>query len=169
MQQARILIVDDDANSRTVLADALGGESYVLSEAVDGIQAVELAKENPPDLVLLDILMPKIDGIVTLQKLKADARTRHIPVIMVTALNKDTQVSVCLDEGAIDHIPKPFSGLVARARVRAALHNRRPTATVEEPVPADQQTRPFAGLVDLYFYESTVLPEQPAPSRVGTR
>ena len=67
-----------------------------------------------------------MDGIATLQKLKADDRTRHIPVIMVTALNLDTQVSMCLDQGAIDHIAKPFSNLVVRTRVRALLQNRRP-------------------------------------------
>jgi pilus assembly protein CpaE len=74
-----------------------------------------------PDLILLDVLMAGMDGITTLRKLKAHEKTRHIPVIMITVLNQDSQVSICLDEGAIDHIPKPFSNLVVRARVRAAL------------------------------------------------
>ncbi len=65
--------------------------------------------------------MAGMDGITTLRKLKEQEKTRHIPVIMITVLNLDTQISICLDEGAIDHIPKPFSNIVVRARVRAAL------------------------------------------------
>jgi DNA-binding response OmpR family regulator len=70
-------------------------------------------------------LMPGLDGIATLQKLKADGRTARIPVIMVTVLDRDAKVSQCLNEGAIDHIAKPFSNLVVRARVRTVLQNRR--------------------------------------------
>ena len=121
MDQPKVLIVDDDDNNRGVLCDALRGEPYRLLEAVDGQQALDIADKEQPDLILLDVLMPGLDGIATLQKLKADERTRHIPVIMVTALNFDTQVSMCVDQGAIDHIAKPFSNLVVRARVRAVL------------------------------------------------
>jgi CheY-like chemotaxis protein len=157
--------VDDDDNNRGVLCDALGGEPYRLLEAAGGQQALDIADKEQPDLILLDVLMPGVDGIATLQKLKADDRTRHIPVIMVTALNLDTQVSMCLDQGAIDHVAKPFSNLVVRARVRAGLQNRRPMATVEYPLPAYQPRKQLTGLprkqptglVDLYFYELTAL------------
>ena len=125
MYQHKVLIVDDDDNNRGVLCDALGGEPYRLWEAVDGRQALEIAKKELPDLVLLDVLMPGLDGIATLQKLKADGRTARIPVIMVTVLDRDAKVSQCLNEGAIDHIAKPFSNLVVRARVRTVLQNRR--------------------------------------------
>jgi CheY-like chemotaxis protein len=125
VNQPTIVIVDDDDNNRGVLCDALGGEPYRLLQAVDGQQALDIADKELPDLVLLDVLMPGLDGIATLQKLKADDRTRHIPVIVVTALNRDTQVSMCLESGAIDHIAKPFSNLVVRARVRTVLQNRR--------------------------------------------
>ena len=124
MNQPTILIVDDDDNNRGVLCDALGGEPYRLLEAADGQQALDIADKELPDLILLDVLMPGMDGLATLHKLKAQETTRHIPVIMVTALNMDSQISLCLDGGAIDHIVKPFSGLVVRARVRAALRNR---------------------------------------------
>jgi pilus assembly protein CpaE len=124
MDQPTVLIVDDDDNSRSVLCDALGGEPYRLLEASDGRQALDIANRELPDLILLDVLMPGMDGLATLHKLQAQGTTRHIPVIMVTALNMDSQISVCLDGGAIDHIVKPFSGLVVRARVRAALRNR---------------------------------------------
>jgi DNA-binding response OmpR family regulator len=165
MNQPTIVIVDDDDNTRGVLCDALGGEPYRLLEAADGQRALDIADKEQPDLILLDVLMPGWDGIATLQKLKADDRTRQIPVIMVTALNLDTQVSMCLDEGAIDHIAKPFSNVVVRARVRAVLQNRRPTATVERPLPTYRPRRHLTGLprrhltglVDLYFYELTTL------------
>jgi pilus assembly protein CpaE len=130
MDQPKVLIVDDDDNSRSVLCDALGSEPYRFLEAVDGHQALNIANEELPDLILLDVLMPGMDGLATLRQLKAQEKTRHIPVIMVTALNMDSQISQCLDGGAIDHIVKPFSGLVVRARVRAALRNH-PSSAAE--------------------------------------
>ena len=121
MHQPKILIVDDDENNRMVLADALGGGQYTILEAVNGNDALKVVEKEMPDLILLDVLMAGMDGITTLRKLKEQVQTRHIPVIMITVLNLDTQISICLDEGAIDHIPKPFSNVVVRARVRAAL------------------------------------------------
>ena len=127
-QQAHILIVDDDDNNRAVLSDALSSEPYVISEAGNGMDALEMAKKDPPDLILLDVVMAPMDGITVLRKLKAESRTRNIPVIMVTVLNMETQVSACLDEGAIDHIPKPFSNLVVRSRIRAVLRHNTPAS-----------------------------------------
>jgi CheY-like chemotaxis protein/MinD-like ATPase involved in chromosome partitioning or flagellar assembly len=121
MHQPKILIVDDDENNRAVLSDSLDGEHYTLLEAVNGNDALKVAEKEMPDLILLDIIMPGLDGITVLRKLKEQEQTRRIPVIVVSALNLDTQVTICLDEGAIDHIAKPFSNIVVRARVRAAL------------------------------------------------
>ena len=125
MHQPKILIVDDDENNRALLSDTLAGEHYTLLEAVNGNDALKVAEKETPNLILLDVLMAGLDGITTLRKLKEQEKTRHIPVIMVTALNLDTQISICLDEGAIDHIPKPFSNIVVRARVRAACGRTR--------------------------------------------
>ena len=137
MSQAKVLIVDDDANCRTVLCDVLEGEPYTLLEASDGQQALDLANKELPDLILLDIMMPGMDGGIVLHKLKEQEKTRAIPVIMVTALNSDTQIFVCLNDGAVDHICKPFSSMVVRARVRAALRSRA-MVTGEKP-PAGKQ------------------------------
>jgi DNA-binding response OmpR family regulator len=126
MPQAKVLIVDDDANIRTVLRDALGSEPYTLLEAADGQHALQTAIREQPDLILLDIMLPGMDGDLVLRKLKENEKTRSIPVIMVTALTLDTQVSACLDDGATDHIGKPFSNMVVRSRVRAALRSRIP-------------------------------------------
>jgi CheY-like chemotaxis protein len=133
MPQPKILIVDDDANSRAVLCDVLGGEPYTLLEAADGRRALELANEETPDLVLLDVLMPGMDGLGVLHKLKEQETTRSIPVIMVTASNLDALESLCLDGGAMDHIYKPFSSMVVRSRVRAALRSRAVAAGDKPP------------------------------------
>jgi DNA-binding response OmpR family regulator len=118
------MIVDNDANCRTILCDVLEGESCTLLQAADGQQALDLANKELPDLILLDIMMPGIDGIDVLHKLKEQERTRDIAVIMITAFSLDSQVSACLDDGAADHICKPFSSVVVRSRVRAALRAR---------------------------------------------
>jgi len=140
MLQPKVLIVDDDASIRTVLRDVLSGEPYTLLEAADGQQALQLADSEQPDLILLDIMMPGMDGDLILRKLKEQEKTRSIPVIMVTALNLDTQISTCLDDGAVDHIGKPFSGMVVRSRVRAALRSRGShiLAAEETPPPAKE-------------------------------
>jgi DNA-binding response OmpR family regulator len=132
MPQPKVLIVDDDANSRAVLCDALCGEPYTLLEASDGQQAIEVARSELPDLILLDIMLPGMDGDLVLRKLKERPQTSSIPVIMVTALSKDVQICACLDDGAADHICKPFSNMVVRARVRAALRSST-RACEEEP------------------------------------
>jgi len=140
------MIVDDDANSRDVLRDVLGGEPYTLLEAADGQQALELANKEQPDLILLDIMMPGIDGGLVLHKLKEQEKTRAIPVIMVTALNSDTQVFVCLNDGAVDHICKPFSSMVVRARVRAALRSRAVAAGEKPPAARQGKVLGFIGV-----------------------
>lgn len=85
--------------------------------------ALEAVEEHAPDLVLLDIDMPKMDGVEVLKRLKADEGTKNVPVIMVTALNTETQIAASLDNGAVDHIVKPYSGMIVRARVRTALRS----------------------------------------------
>jgi CheY-like chemotaxis protein/MinD-like ATPase involved in chromosome partitioning or flagellar assembly len=118
---SKILIVDDDENNRIVLSDTLAGDGYLLAEATNGEEALQAVAADPPDLILLDIVMPVKDGFETLRQLKANPLTERIPVIMVTSLNMDSQIALCLNEGAADHITKPFSRVVVRARVRAAI------------------------------------------------
>jgi len=118
-----ILIVDDNENNRAVLNDALSSEEYKLVEAVDGGAALAALASAPADLVLLDIMMPTLDGLSTLKRLKSNEKTAQIPVMMVTALKEDTQLAACLDAGAVDYITKPFSNMVVRARVRAVLRS----------------------------------------------
>jgi len=117
----KVLIVDDDENNRDVMFDALESNDYELFLAEDGHDALRKVDADLPDVILLDIMMPGLDGIETLQRLKANEKTKHVPVIMVTALSMESQVAMCLDEGAVDHVTKPFSNVVLRARVRAAV------------------------------------------------
>jgi len=124
MNPPKILIVDDDDIQRTILCHTLGGEACLLLEAGDGQQALEIVDREMPDLILLDVMMPVMDGIEALRRLKADNRTSQIPVIIITALTAESDVAASLEEGAIDHICKPFSELIVRTRVRAALRNR---------------------------------------------
>jgi len=107
-----------------VLCDALSSEPYTLLEAGNGQQALEIADSELPDLILLDVMMPGMDGNLVLLKLKEQEKTRSIPVILVTALDlMNTQACECLGDGAMDHICKPFSSRVVRSRVRAVLHS----------------------------------------------
>lgn len=119
----KVLIVDDDENNRAVAYDALEDEGYELSEAVDGRDALSQIERILPDLILLDVMMPEIDGYEVLRQLKSKPETKHMPVIMLTALNMDSQVAASFNDGAIDHIAKPFSNMVLRARVRSALRS----------------------------------------------
>jgi DNA-binding response OmpR family regulator len=119
----KLLIVDDDSYCREVLSDALETDEFEIHTADDGEAALEAVRLIAPDLILLDIAMPKMDGIEVLKRLKSADETRRIPVIMVTAMNGDSQVATCLDNGAVDHVVKPFSNVVVRARVHAALRS----------------------------------------------
>lgn len=145
MHQAKILIVDDNEDNRAVLMDALEGEEYELFEACDGEAAIRSVEQNLPDLVLLDVEMPKMDGITALKQIKSNPDTQHITVIMVTALNTDSQISVCLDSGAADHIVKPFSNMIVRARVRAAVRTLAIQKSENEPTQIRGKVVTFIG------------------------
>ena len=102
----RLLIVDDDGYCQDVLTDALESEEYELCKADDGLDALEMVQQNPPDLVLLDIDMPKMDGVSALrQMMQNDPRAR---VVMVSAVNQKEKLAECIQAGAIDFIVKPF-------------------------------------------------------------
>jgi len=117
----RVLVVDDDADVRAYLALTLDLAGFAVLEAGDGIQALERARDGSPDLVLLDIMMPRLDGMQTLRRLREDARTSHLPVVMMTARDQREDTLRGLEAGADDYITKPFDTDVLLARVRAAL------------------------------------------------
>ena len=116
---ARILVVDDvEANVR-VLEAKLTIEYYDVLKCSDGPTALEIAARDQPDIILLDVMMPGMDGFETCRRLKADPLTRHIPVVMVTALDGREDRIKGLEAGADDFVTKPIDDVVLFARVRS--------------------------------------------------
>jgi putative two-component system response regulator len=118
---ARILIVDDEGRNRRLLAAILDAEGYAVLEAADGAQALALARQQKPDMVLLDIMMPGIDGYEVARALKADAITKAIPIVMVTALDDRKSRLLGLEAGAEEFVTKPVDRNELRIRVRNLL------------------------------------------------
>jgi class 3 adenylate cyclase/CheY-like chemotaxis protein len=122
---ARILIVDDEPFNRDVLAQELELLDHEALAAVHGRDALERLESELVDLILLDIMMPGIDGYEVLRRLKDDARLRHIPVIMISALDDLESVVRCVELGAEDYLPKPFDPVLLKARIGACLEKKR--------------------------------------------
>ncbi len=118
-----LLIVEDDATVRETLALNLRSEGYQVETAEDGEQALELARKAKPDLVVLDVMLPKLDGLTLLRILR---RESQVPVILLTARGTETDKIVGLETGADDYVVKPFSLGELLARIRAALRRGRP-------------------------------------------
>lgn len=124
-EPARILVVDDNEINRDVLARRLRQEAYVLEMAGGGQHALDLLETQLFDAVLLDIMMPEIDGMEVLRRMKADDDLRHLPVIVISALDDMDSVIRCIELGAEDYLPKPFSPTLLKARVRACVEKKR--------------------------------------------
>jgi adenylate cyclase len=122
---AWILVVDDDPVNRTMLTRLLEQEGYRVDTASDGRRALEMLRGDPFDIVLLDMLMPELDGYEVLTHMKADDELRHVPVLMITALDDIASAVRCIATGADDYLPKPFDPVVLRARIRAGLTKKR--------------------------------------------
>jgi adenylate cyclase len=120
-----MLVVDDELLNRLLLARALQAEGYTVATAEDGQQALARLHEQPFDVVLLDLLMPDMDGYQVLEYMKDDHALRHIPVIVVSALEEMESVVRCIEMGAIDYLPKPFDPILLRARINACLAGKR--------------------------------------------
>ena len=119
-QRPRLLLVDDEPTNLQVLRHVLQAD-YRLLFATDGARALQVAREQLPQLILLDIMMPGMDGYAVCRALKADPATAGIPVIFITALNDSQDETAGFDVGAVDYITKPVSPPVVRARVRTHL------------------------------------------------
>ena len=124
MRKPHILVVDDEPDLVELVEYNLSREHYQVSTANDGETALDLAREHLPDLILLDLMLPGMDGLEVCRQLKGEARTSHIPIIMLTAKADETDAVIGLAQGADDYVRKPFGvrELVARvsARIRAA-------------------------------------------------
>jgi DNA-binding response OmpR family regulator len=122
---ARILVVDDNEDNRDVLRRRLQRQGYAVEQAADGAAALAWLAAGGFDLVLLDVLMPGLDGFEVLSRIKADAATAHVPVIMISALDDMSSIVRCIEAGAEDYLPKPFDPVLLRARIGASLEKKR--------------------------------------------
>jgi two-component system alkaline phosphatase synthesis response regulator PhoP len=123
--RSKILLVDDEIDTLLPLKLSLEVEDYLVLGASNGFQALELAKTNIPDLILLDIMMPGMDGYEVCVQLKKDPVTRNIPVIMLTAKDAVREKVKGLDIGADDYVTKPFNLNELKARIKSVLRRYR--------------------------------------------
>jgi signal transduction histidine kinase len=136
-----LLVVEDDPANLDLLGRLLTRQGYTVNGAPDGPSAFERLAAFPCDLILLDLMLPGMDGIEVLQRLKSDAALRHLPVIMISALDAMEGVIRCIELGAEDYLPKPIDSTLLRARVEASLEKKRMR---------DREQRLFAQLQDNY-------------------
>ena len=120
-----ILVVDDNEGNREMLARRLARQGYDVRTAPGGREALEMVQQDRADLVLLDVLMPGLDGYETLRHLKGDETLRDIPVLMISALDEMQSVVRCIELGAEDYLPKPFDPVLLQARIGACLEKKR--------------------------------------------
>lgn len=133
MARNRITIVEDEEDIREILEYSLTREGFAVESASDGVSGLELIRRGTPELVLLDLMLPDIDGLEICRQLKADAATEEIAIIMVSAKGEESDIVLGLGLGADDYIPKPFSNKELVARVRSVL--RRAQREEAEAVP----------------------------------
>lgn len=147
----RVLVVDDERDARDALTEILEPEYEVLA-ASDGEEAVELARSEHPDVVLMDLFMPRLDGLAALERLRADASTAEIPVIFVSGQGDDALKVRSLDLGAVDYLGKPFSERELRARVERTLRLVRSHTALRELA----QTDALTGLANLRAFRARI-------------
>ena len=121
LDSKNILVVEDDLDIRELISFNLANEGHQVFEANDGEVGIDKARNNNPDLILLDLMLPGIQGLDVCRIIKSDQETKEIPIIMVTALGQEEDIVKGLETGADDYITKPFSIKVLIARVNAVL------------------------------------------------
>lgn len=120
-----VIIVDDNEDIRNVLVGQIKRQGHNVSEATNGRHALELLQKQPFDLMLLDIMMPEMDGYAVLRYLKTDPLLRHLPVVVISAVDDLDSVVKCVELGADDYLFKPFNKILLKARVGACLEKKR--------------------------------------------
>ena len=139
-----VLLVEDEAAQAEILAYNLAAEGLAVTHAADGEEALLLAEEMLPDIILLDWMLPRVSGIEVCRRLKSRAATRAVPIIMISARSEELDRVRGLETGADDYVVKPYSVVELMARVRAALRRTRP-ATVGERLEYEDIVRGKAG------------------------
>ena len=152
MSQKTILVVEDERDIVELIRYNLEREGFRVRAAYDGQAAVQSVQRELPDLILLDLMLPKLDGLEVCKSIKEDKRTSHIPVEMVTAKSEESDVVVGLSLGADDYITKPFSPKVLVARVKAVLRR------VELALKGEREVIKVSGdfIIDATRFEVTI-------------
>jgi len=165
-ETAKILIVDDQEENCTVLQRRLEREGHRCTAVYDGATALERLAAEDFDLVLLDIMMPGIDGREVLRRIKTDEKLRHVPVIMISALDQIESVVACIEQGAEDYLSKPFNPVLLRARIGSSLDRKRLRDAEQAAFVALKQSQEklAAELSEAAAYVQSVLP---APLKDG--
>jgi len=149
MKKGTILVIDDEKDLIELLSYNLGKEGYDVIAANDGEAGLDVVKKHRPDLVVLDVMMPGLDGLQVCQRLRADPRTGRVPIIMLTAKATETDRIVGLELGADDYVTKPFSPREVIARVKAVLRRS------SQPTEDRQVIRSGDLVIDLTGHEVT--------------
>ena len=137
MAKKNVFVVEDEEDILDLIRHHLTWEGYAVTAATNGMEAVKAILRKPPDLVLLDLMLPGLDGLDVCRMLKKDAKTADVPILMVTAKDEESDVVTGLELGADDYVVKPFRMKELIARVRTALRRRRgPAPDAEAPVRA---------------------------------
>jgi adenylate cyclase len=124
-QSGRILVVDDTEANRNLLSRRLSRNGHAVDTVESGVLALQAAAKSQYDLILLDLMMPGMNGFEVLTRLKADPAVQHIPVMMISALDEIASIVTCIEAGAEDYIPKPFDPTLLNARIEASLERKR--------------------------------------------
>ncbi len=132
MAKPTLLIVDDEEDIRELVRLQLERERYTTLTCETGERALELARQKQPGGIILDLMLPGIDGLEVCRKLKQDPKTQAIPIVMLTAKGEESDIITGLELGADDYVTKPFSGRILVARLRAVLRRRDLAAQEEE-------------------------------------
>jgi len=127
-----VLIVEDDEDIRELVSYHLLKEGYQVASVASGEEALTSAEAQTPDLILLDVMLPGMDGLTVCQRLRASPRTADVAIMMLTAKSEEADIIRGLNLGATDYVTKPFSPKVLLARVRAVLRRKQAVATAEE-------------------------------------
>jgi two-component system phosphate regulon response regulator PhoB len=124
MAKEKILVVDDEEDLLELVRYNLTKEGYRVTAVATGEDALDQARKAVPDLVILDLLLPSVDGLEVCRRLKNDGKTKHVPILMLSAKSEEADVVTGLELGADDYMTKPFSPRVLLARVRAVLRRK---------------------------------------------
>jgi phosphoserine phosphatase RsbU/P len=156
----RILVVDDAPANIQTLSATLKEKGYRISVAIHGKQALELMEKLPMDAVLLDVVMPELDGFGVLKSMKENVATQHIPVIMISAQDEMENVIRCIEMGAEDYLPKPFNPTLLHARIGACLEKKTLRDSEQEHLRTIEETqrRLKKELDDATHYVRSILP-----------